>query len=61
MVISYHFNKEIYIDWCFLDVLKIHPTWVCPAKTGMPGQDGYARPDTNLLQQNNIILSFQSL
>ena len=26
MLIQCYFNKEIYIDWCFVDVMKIHPT-----------------------------------
>ena len=26
MLIYCYFNKEIYINWCFVDVMKIHPT-----------------------------------
>ena len=26
MLIYCYFNKEIYINWCFVDVIKIHPT-----------------------------------
>ena len=26
MLIICYFNKEIYINWCFVDVMKIHPT-----------------------------------
>ena len=28
MLIYCYFNKEIYINWYFLDVMKIHPTLV---------------------------------
>ena len=28
MLIYCYFNKEIYINWCFVDVMKIHPTLV---------------------------------
>ena len=26
MLIYCYFNKEIYINWCFVDVMKLHPT-----------------------------------
>ena len=26
MLIYCYFNKEIYVNWCFVDVMKIHPT-----------------------------------
>ena len=26
MLIYCYFNKEIYINWCYVDVMKIHPT-----------------------------------
>ena len=26
MLIYCYFNKEIYINWCFVDLMKIHPT-----------------------------------
>ena len=26
MLIYSYFNKEIYINWCFVDEMKIHPT-----------------------------------
>ena len=26
MLIYCYFNKEIYINWCFVNVMKIHPT-----------------------------------
>ena len=28
MLIYFYFNKEIYVNWCFVDVMKIHPTQV---------------------------------
>ena len=27
MSIYCYFNKEIYINWCFIDAMKIHPTY----------------------------------
>ena len=32
MLIYCYCNKEIYINWCFVDVMKIHPTLAAGTK-----------------------------